>query len=353
MAMKTMKGPALFIAQFAGDKAPFNSLDSIAKWAAGLGYKGLQIHSWDPRFIDLKKAAESKTYADEVNGTMKKHGLEITELSTHLQGQLVSVHPAYDVMFDGFAAPEVRGNPKKRQEWAVQQMMYAAQASKNLGLKAHVTFSGALAWPYVYPWPQRPDGLIEEAFKEQGRRWKPILDAFDKADVDLCYEIHPGEDMFDGDSFEQFREAVGNHPRCCINYDASHFIKQAMDYVAFIDHYHPFIKAFHVKDAEFNPTGKQGVFSGYRPWLQRAARDRSLGDGGVNYRKVFSKMTQYGYSSWAVYEWECCIMHPEEAARKGAPYIADHIIQVTDKTFDDFAATGADLNAVRKILGVG
>ena len=191
--MKTIQGPAIFLAQFAGDRAPFNTLQNIAGWAKSLGYKGVQIPSWDARLFDLKRAAESKTYCDEVLGILSKHGLELTELSTHLQGQLVAVHPAYDLMFDGFAAENVRKNPKARQAWAVEQLMFAAQASANLGLKAHATFSGALAWPYVYPWPQRPAGLVEAAFDELAARWLPILNAFDKAGVDLCYEIHPGE----------------------------------------------------------------------------------------------------------------------------------------------------------------
>ena len=162
--MKTIKGPAIFLAQFAADAAPFNSLQHIAHWAGSLGYKGVQIPSWDGRLFDLKRAAESKTYCDEVLGTLATHGLQLTELSTHLQGQLVAVHPAYDAMFDGFAPEAVRGNRKARQEWAVEQLRFAAKASANLGLKAHATFSGALAWPYVYPWPQRPAGLVETAF---------------------------------------------------------------------------------------------------------------------------------------------------------------------------------------------
>ena len=247
--MKTIQGPAIFLAQFAGDEAPFNSLDAIGAWAAGLGYRGVQIPSWDARLFDLKKAAQSKTYCDEVKGTLAQHGLSITELSTHLQGQLVAVHPAYDAGFDGFAAPEVRGNPAARQQWAVQQLHDAAQASANLGLTAHATFSGALAWPYLYSWPPRPAGLIEEAFDELARRWKPILDAFDKVGVDVCYEIHPGEDLHDGVSYEMFLERVGNHPRACLLYDPSHFVLQQLDYLAYIDHYHERIKIFHVKDA--------------------------------------------------------------------------------------------------------
>jgi sugar phosphate isomerase/epimerase len=175
--MKTVKGPAIFLAQFAGDQKPFNQLETIAKWAAGLGFKGIQIPSWDQRLFNLKLAAESQDYCDQILGMLKGLGLELTELSTHLQGQLVAVHPAYDLQFDGFAAPEVAGNPKARQEWAVKQVLMGAKASRNLKLTAHATFSGALAWPYMYPWPQRPAGLVEEAFAELGRRWRPILDA--------------------------------------------------------------------------------------------------------------------------------------------------------------------------------
>jgi sugar phosphate isomerase/epimerase len=149
--MKTIKGPAIFLAQFAGDAAPFGTLAGIARWAAEHGYNGVQVPSWDARLFDLAKAAGSKDYCDEVRRTLAGAGGQLTELSTHLQGQLVAVHPAYDLAFDGFAAPGVRGNPKVRQAWAVDQMMLAAKASRNLGLTTHATFSGALAWPYACP----------------------------------------------------------------------------------------------------------------------------------------------------------------------------------------------------------
>jgi sugar phosphate isomerase/epimerase len=350
--MKTIKGPAIFLAQFAGDGPPFNSLPSIAKWAAGLGFKGVQMPSWDKRLFDLEKAAESKTYCDEVKGVLAKEGLAVTELSTHLQGQLVAVHPAYDAAFDGFAAPQVRGNPRVRQEWAVSQMHLAAKASRNLGLDRHVTFSGALAWPYVYPWPQRPAGLVETAFDELAKRWRPILDAFDGAGVDVCYEIHPGEDLHDGVTFEMFRARVGNHKRCNMLFDPSHYVLQVLDYLEHIDIYHEFIKIFHVKDAELNPTGRCGVYGGYQSWVNRAGRFRSLGDGQVDFTAIFSKLAQYGYDGWAVLEWECCLKHPEDGAREGAKFIRDHIIRVTEKAFDDFAGAGTDLAANRRMLGI-
>jgi sugar phosphate isomerase/epimerase len=350
--MRTIKGPAIFLAQFAGDAPPFNSLDAIAAWAASLGYKGVQIPSWDARLFDLARAAESTAYCDAVRDTLARHGLELTELSTHLQGQLVAVHPAYDAAFDGFAEPSLRGNPAARQEWAVDQMRKAALASRNLGLSAHATFSGALAWPYVYPWPQRPPGLIEMAFDELARRWRPILDAFDAAGVDVCYEIHPGEDLHDGVTFEMFLERTGNHPRCNLLYDPSHFVLQQLDYLGYIDAYHERIRAFHVKDAEFRPTAKVGVYGGFQPWVNRAGRFRSLGDGQVDFRAIFSRLTAHGFDGWAVLEWECCIKSPEQGAREGAPFIRDRIIEVTGQAFDDFAGAGTDADANRRMLGL-
>lgn len=350
---KTMKGPGIFLAQFAGDNPPFNSLAAITRWAADLGYEGVQIPTWDPRLFDLAKAAASKTYCDEVAGICAEAGVAITELSTHLQGQLVAVHPAYDHVFDGFAAPHVRGDPQARTQWAVEQLLMGARASRNLGLDTHVTFSGALLWPYVYPWPQRPAGLVETGFGELARRWRPILDAFDEQGVDICYEIHPGEDLFDGASFELFLEAVDKHPRCRINYDPSHFLLMQLDYLAFIDIYHERIGAFHVKDAEFNPDGRQGVHSGYQPWIRRAGRFRSPGDGQIDFSGIFSRLAAHDYDSWAVLEWECCLKAPEDGAAEGAPFIRDHIIRVTDKAFDDFAASGVDEAANRRMLGIG
>ncbi|BEU22320.1 sugar phosphate isomerase/epimerase [Paraburkholderia terrae] len=349
--MKTIKGPAIFLAQFMGDKVPFDNLAHLAQWAASLGFKGIQVPA-DPRLVDLEQAASSQAYCDDLLGVVADAGVAITELSTHLQGQLVAVHPAYDVLFDGFAAPHVRGNPAARTEWAVQQMKWAAKASQRLGLNTHVSFSGALAWPYLYPWPQRPAGLVEAAFDELARRWTPILDAFDEAGVDVCYELHPGEDLHDGVTFERFLAAVKDHKRANILFDPSHYVLQQLDYLAFIDIYHERIKAFHVKDAEFRPNGRQGVYGGYSGWVERAGRFRSLGDGQIDFGAIFSKMAQYDFPGWAVLEWECALKHPEDGAREGAEFIKRHIIRVADHAFDDFAGSGADDAQLKRVLGL-
>jgi len=348
----TIKGPAIFLAQFAGNEAPFNSWDAITKWAASLGYRGVQLPSNDTRLFDLDKAAVSKDYCDEIAGIARANGVEITELSTHLQGQLVAVHPVYDEAFDVFAPESLRGKPAARQQWAVEQMLLAAKASRNLGLDACISFPGALAWPFLYPWPQRPAGLIETAFDELARRWRPILDAYDEQGVDIAFELHPGEDLFDGATFEMLLERVDNHPRLNIAYDPSHFLLQQLDYLEFIDLYHERIKVMHVKDAEFRPSGRQGVYSGYQPWIDRAGRFRSLGDGQIDFKAIFSKFAQYGFKGWAVLEWECCLKHPEQGALEGASFIRDHIIKVTDKAFDDFAGGTTDPQRARRMLGL-
>ncbi|MFN4061132.1 MAG: sugar phosphate isomerase/epimerase family protein [Paracoccus hibiscisoli] len=348
--MKTIKGPGLFLAQFMGDTAPFDSMPAITAWARDCGYLGVQVPSGAASLIDLDLAATSAGYCDDLAG--QTNGLAITELSAHLQGQLVAVHPAYDAAFDGFAPEAVRGNPAARQAWAVDQIRKTIDASANLGLDRMAAFSGALAWPYLYPWPQRPAGLVEAAFDELAARWRPLLDHADAKGVDICFEIHPGEDLHDGVTFEMFLDRVDQHSRARMLYDPSHYLLQQLDYIENLDIYADRIGMVHVKDAEFNPTGRQGVYGGFQPWAQRAGRFRSLGDGQVDFGAIFSKLAVMGFDGWAVVEWECALKHPEDGAREGAAFVRNHIIRVTDRAFDDFADGGADMTANRRMLGL-
>lgn len=352
MKAPRIQGPGIFLAQFLPPANVPVTLESMTSWAADLGYRGVQIPTWDKRIFDLELASSSQAYCDDVLGICERAGVEITELSTHLQGQLVAAHPAYKDMLDIFAPKELHDNLPARAEWASNQLLKAASASAHLKLKSHATFSGALLWHTFYPWPQRPARLVEEGFRELGRLWRPILDAFDDAGVDVCYELHPGEDLHDGLTFERFLCEVEGHPRANILYDPSHLLLQQMDYLAFIDIYHERIKAFHVKDAEFHPSGRAGVYGGYASWIDRPGRFRSLGDGQVDFRGIFSRLTQYGYDRWAVLEWECCIKDQQQGASEGAPFIQDHLITVAEKAFDDFAGAQTDSARNRRILGL-
>lgn len=348
--MSQIKGPALFLAQFVQDVPPYNTLEHITAWAKSLGFLGVQIPASDKRMIDLDKAAESKQYCDDFKG--RCNGLVITELSAHLLGQLVAVHPAYDVMFDVFAPESLHNNPKARTEWAKGEIVKVIQASRNLGLSVVPIFSGALLWHTMYPWPQRPQGLVEMGFKELARRWQPLLHSAEDYGIDFAYEIHPGEDLHDGVTFERFLAATGNNPSVNLLYDPSHFVLQHLDYVGYLDCYKDYIKVFHVKDAEYNLSARSGVYGGYQDWQDRPGRFRSVGDGQVDFKKVFSKLTQNGFAGWAVLEWECCIKDSLQGAWEGAAFIKSMLIDTPSRAFDDFAGGIQNDEINRRILGI-
>jgi sugar phosphate isomerase/epimerase len=350
--MRTIRGPAIFLAQFLGPEPPFDRLDTLASWAAGLGYRGVQIPTFNPAILDVEQAAVSDAYCDEIRGRLADRGVAITEISMHRHGHLVAVNPAYDLTADVFAPEHLRGNPAARQAWAVGMVEKAVAACHRLGVSRLVGFPGSLLWPHHYLYPPRPAGLVEEAYAELSRRWRPILDLADASGVDVCFEIHPAEDVHDGLSFETFLAAVGDHPRCNLLYDPSHLLLQHIDYVGFLDVYHQRIKAMHVKDAEFNVNPRTGTWGGYRPWLERAGRFRSLGDGQIDFGAIFSRLAQHDFEGWAVLEWECCLKHPEDGAREGAAFIRDHIIRVQARAFDVGMAAGPDRGRNRRVLGL-
>ena len=348
--MSTMQGPGIFLAQFLGENPPFNQLEAIGTWVAELGYRGVQIPTWDARVIDLDQAAESKGYCDDLRGKLSEQGLEVIELASYLQGQVIAMHPAYERLFQPFYPTGL--NDQQRVEWASEELRKTIRASVNMGTTNISVLSGGLAWPYLYPWPQRSDGLIEEAFQELTQRWLPLLDYAHENGITLGYELHPGSDLYDGATFRQFLEYTNQHPAAGITYDPSHLLLQQLDYLEFISIFADRIRAFHVKDAEFNPTGLQGVYGGYQSWKERAGRFRSLGDGQVNFSRVFSLLTEHGYDGWAILEWECCVKSPEQGAQEGAPFIQRHLIDATAQAFDDFAKSETDQTMNREILGL-
>ncbi len=348
--MSKIQGPGIFLAQFLRDHAPYNNLKNIGAWVASLGYKGVQIPTWDQRVIDLDKAAESKSYCDDLKSSLDKIGLQVTELAAHLQGQVLAIHSAYETAFAPFYPDGL--DDAARVEWARAALIKAVKASANMGLQAVPVLSGGLAWHMIYPWPQRPAGLIDMAFKELYRRWKPVLDAANEEGITIAFELHPGSDIYDGATFEIFLDISDNHPAACLNYDPSHFLLQQLDYCEFIQFYGDRITAFHVKDAEYQPSGRVGVYGGYQSWSKRAGRFRSLGDGQVDFTRIFTLLTEAGYNGWAVLEWECCIKSPEQGAAEGAPFIAKHIIEATEVAFDDFAGGKSDDELNKQILGL-
>jgi sugar phosphate isomerase/epimerase len=348
--MKTIKGPGIFLAQFLRDEEPCNNIENIAGWCAKLGYKGVQVPSWDARVIDLNKAAESKAYCDDYKGMLASNNIELIELGSYLQGQVLAMHPCYETMFQSFYPEGL--NDADRVEWAADQLKKSIQASANLGTKNISVLSGGFTWYMVYPWPQRPDGIVDEAFGELAKRWRPLLDLAEEKGISFGFELHPGSDLFDGATYEMFLDKVKDHPAACLTYDPSHFMLQQLDYLHFIKLYGRRIRAFHVKDAEFVPDGRVGVYGGLQPWNKRAGRFRSLGDGQVDFRSIFTLLTEADYDGWAILEWECCVKSSDQGAREGAPFIQQHIIEAASMAFDDFAGGDTDRERNRKILGL-
>jgi sugar phosphate isomerase/epimerase len=211
--MAGINGPAVFLAQFLRDTPPFNTLEDICKWFADLGYTGVQIPGWNRRVIDIDLAATSATYCDELRAKLAGLGLSVTEVPAYLAGQVLAIHPAYDTCFASFHPPGLRG--AARTEWAAGEVRKCIDASAKLGLRNVPVLSGGFAWHMVYPWPQRPPGLIDEAFKELARRWRPLLDyARDRGCV-IGYELHPGSDIYDGATFETFLDHMPSRRTRC------------------------------------------------------------------------------------------------------------------------------------------
>lgn len=365
-------GPALFLAQFRdyseNPKAPFDGLENICRWAAEQGFTGAQLPSWDGRLIDLKQAAESAAYCDDLVARIISYGLKdgITELATHIQGQLMAVHPAYTPLFAGFA-PDHLADDIARYTWASEQLKLAIRASHNLRLKAMPSFTGSFLWPYIYPWPQRPAGLVEFAFEQLAERWLPILDLAGEHGVSVAYELHPGEDVHDGFTFDRFLTACRNHKAVGINFDPSHFVLMGLDYLSFIHQYAPRITAYHVKDAELlKDNARAGFYSSFEDWKNRMGRFRSLGDGEVDFEQIelaFRHSVPNQENIARVLEWECCFKGKRQGAREGAPFIKallngevlptiGPVEPHSDGAFDDFAKTGVDKNYLRQLIGL-
>jgi len=347
--MTTIKGPAIYLAQFIGEAEPFNSLEGLCRWAGGLGYKAIQLPTWDKRVFDLELAAKSRDYCDERMAVLKQNGLELVEICSYLQGQMMAAPPAYEKLFQNFYPHGL--NDRQRLEWAAEQLIMTIRASVNLGTANISVLSGGFAWPFFYPWPQPPEGFIDEAFRELGRRWSPVLREARNNGITISFELHPGGDLYDGVTFERFLEAADCPESAAITYDPSHMLLQNMDYLEFIRLYHDRITCFHVKDAEFVKSGKSGVYGGFQPWVDRPGRFRSPGDGQVDFNSVFSLLTQYGYKAWAVLEWECCLKSAKQGAAEGAEFIKRHIINAARGSFDDFAKSGVAKDEYPGIFG--
>lgn len=364
----SLKGPGIFLAQGLG-KEGWGSLEECAKSAAALGYKGMQLPLWDKRAIDLEYAAVSPKYCEELQQICTDAGCPIVELANHCEWQLVRSCPTYTSLHSWVAPKELdteHGKQEALAQWAQRRAMLSVDAAANFGFDRVGGFSGSSIFQFVYPWPQRPPGLVAAAFNALAAAWMPIFEHADMKGVDVCFELHPGEDLMDGDTFNLFLRYVKNHPRCNILLDLSHMVLAGMtndNMRGFIRENAKRIKMFHVKDGEFNPRPGGGVYSSYNGWKDRQGRFRSLGDGHINYAEVFALLQDLDLDLWAILEWECCLKGWKQGVREGAQYIQSWMDAIPapersavephdDGAFDDFAQANVNRALIAHILGI-
>lgn len=360
-----LKGPGVFLAQGWG-KPGWQTLEECARTAASLGYRGLQCHLWNGGPINTELAATSKAYCDDMQAVATNAGCPIVEVANHCDTQLVRCTPAYLKMHSWPAPKHLHGNPAALAEWAANRAKLSVAAAANFGFKNVAAFSGTGMFHTMYPWPQRPKGLVTAGYHALAKAWRPILDFADLHDVTVRFEIHPGEDLHDGDSFEQWLPYVKHHSRAGILLDLSHFVLSGMrmtHMLGYINQWKDRIGMFHVKDGEFQPTPGGGVYGGFNDWRKRPSRFRSLGDGQIDYPAVFALLQTLGLDLWATVEWECAFKPWNQGVSEAAKYVeawmngteppAKTEPEVSSDTFDDFAGGGGeDVDLLAEILGI-
>jgi len=311
-------------------------LAELAKKAAAWGYDGLELACWGDHF-EVDKALADDGYCKAKRELLKKHGLQVFAISTHLVGQAVcdnidgrhkSILPA-DIWGDG--KPE---GVKKR---AAQGVIDAAKAAKKLGVGIVNGFTGSSIWHLLYSFPPVTPDMIEAGYKDFAKRFTPILDAFKKEGVKFGLEVHPTEIAFDIASAQRAIDAVKGHECFGFNYDPSHFGYQGVDYVKFIRTFGGRIFHTHMKDVWWgHGDGSVGVFGGHTEFAdpRRYWDFRSLGHGDIDFEEIIVALNDVGYQGPLSVEWEDSRMDREHGAKEACEFVKSVDFKPSQVAFD-------------------
>lgn len=311
-------------------------LEQLAKKASNWGYDGLELACWGDHF-EVDKALKEKGYCKAKRDMLKKHGLEVFAISTHLVGQAVCDN--IDQRHKAILPEDVWGDgePEGVRKRAAQKVIDAAKAAKQLGVKVVNGFSGSSIWHLLYSFPPASAGMIEAGYKDFAKRWKPILNAFKDLGIKFALEVHPTEIAFDIASAQRALKAVGNHPAFGFNYDPSHFGYQGVDYVKFIRTFPDRIFHTHMKDAWWgHGDGTVGVFGGHTEFAdpRRYWDFRSIGHGDINFEDIIVALNDIGYSGPLSVEWEDSRMDREHGVKEACEYIKRADFKPSKVAFD-------------------
>ncbi|MGE5573881.1 MAG: sugar phosphate isomerase/epimerase family protein [Bacteroidota bacterium] len=296
------------------------TFEEMCRKAAEWGYDGLEIACWGDH-MDVKRAAEDPNYVAQRKAILERHNLKCWALGAHLAGQCVG--DLYDKRLDNFAPPAVKGRPEAIREWAVQEMKYTAQAAKNMGCYVVTGFTGSPIWKFFYSFPQTPEEMIEDAFREIVKLWTPILDEFDRCGVKFALEVHPTEIAYDFYTTQRLFDAFAHRPTLGLNFDPSHLLWQGVTPHIFLRAFADRVYHVHMKDASVNRDGRAGILGSHLPFgdSRRGWNFRSLGHGDVDFEEIIRALNDMNYSGPLSVEWEDSGMDREFGAKQALDFV--------------------------------
>ena len=296
-------------------------LKELAKKAAGWGYNGLELACWGDHF-DVEKGAKDPAYCEQQKAILAENGLNVWSISSHLAGQLVC-DLNNDSRSDMFAPPELAGDAEGKRKWAVQQMKYAAQAAKNMGIEVVNGFTGSSIWHMLYSFPPASEEMLNDGFKFFAEMFNPILDVFAECGVKFALEVHPTEIAFDIITAKRALEAIDNRPEFGFNFDPSHLLWQMVCPVKFLQEFPDRIYHVHMKDAALQLDGRTGILASHLDFGQpgRGWDFRSLGHGDVDFENIIRELNRIGYTGPLSVEWEDCGMEREYGAQEACEFV--------------------------------
>ncbi len=307
--------------------------ETFCRKAGAMGFDGVEIACWGDH-MDVKAAATDPRYVEDRKRILERNKLGCWALSAHLAGQCVG--DPWDPRLDGFAPPQVKGNPDAIVAWATEEMKLSARAAKNMGCKVVTCFMGSPIWRYWYSFPQTTEEMVENAYAEIVRRWTPILDVFDECGVRFALEVHPTEIAFDYYTAGRLLAAFGRRDTLGFNFDPSHLLWQGVKPELFLRDFADRIYHVHMKDVAVRPDGRAGILGSHLPFgdLRRGWNFVSLGRGDVDFDAIVRELNEAGYSGPLSVEWEDAGMDREHGAAESLAYVRRIDFPPSGRAFD-------------------
>jgi sugar phosphate isomerase/epimerase len=324
------------------------SLEKLAPMVKAMGYDGVELACWGDHF-DVDQAAASKGYIKAKWELLADHGLTCFAISSHLVGQAVCDN--IDARHKSILPPDVWGDgkPEGVRRRAAKKLAKAAKAARRFfdakpGRKNRDDFpavvngfTGSSIWHSIYAFPPTSQEYWEAGFADFAKRFGPILEEFEKQNVNFGLEVHPTEIAFDIASARRAVDAVKGHKRFGFNYDPSHLGYQGVDYVKFIRTFGSRIFHVHMKDVWWgHGDGTAGVFGGHTNFgdAGRFWDFRSLGHGDIKFEDIIVALNDTGYRGPLSVEWEDIRMDREHGATEAAAFVRKVDFPSSNRAFD-------------------